>query len=427
MANTYRRRGYVDNTGKKMFIPMNVEGGIWNEHFITTPKFVCIVLIVLAFVVILVTLGNENRNSTVLSYIVYLGIWMFVSSLVLRFIVFEEKFYYKMYKELEKYETTSPALFWNISSIKDTEYGAIVTYSDARIGIFVRMQRDTITGKQDGFDEIHYDAFSDFYHDIVGNKYSFVQMNIMEQAGKDPRLNELSKLVNKNKNPSIQKLMELEIGYIKNITNKSLYESDYFLFYTTDMAKVDVIIDEISECCMELQNGAFTGFEILGSVGIVDLVKEIYAVNYFNATEASLLMFSNQSAGSMVPLIIDGIVWADGNKQKLNNVERSKARRLTSLVIDGTQKSSEISLKKALYKKEDKINGIDLDDALTNVRRESKKVQERKQSKTIIDKKTRTKKQKNTENYNVVHSIDENESFNNAENTMDPNEEYIDF
>ena len=121
MANRARRKNYVDNTGKKMFIPMNVEGGIWNEHFITTPKFVCIVLILLAFVVILMMLGDEQRNSTVLSYVVYLGIWGFISSLVLRFIVFEEKFYYKMYKELEQYETTSPALFWNISSIKDTE------------------------------------------------------------------------------------------------------------------------------------------------------------------------------------------------------------------------------------------------------------------------------------------------------------------
>lgn len=419
MANTSRRRGYTDNTGKKMFIPMNVEGGIWNEHFITTPKFVCIVLIVLAFVAIIIMLGNEDRNSTVLSYAVYLGLWAFVSSLVLRFIVFEEKFYYKMYKELEKYETSSPALFWNISSIKDTEYGAIVTYSDARIGVFVRMQRDTITGKRDGFDEIHYDAFSDFYHDVVGNRYSFVQMNIMEQAGKDPRLNELSKLVTKNKNPSIQKLMELEVGYIKNITNKSLYESDYFLFYTTDMAKVDVILDEISECCLCLQNGAFTGFEILGSIGIVDLVKEIYAVNYFNATDASLMMFSNQSAGSMVPLMIDGIVWADGNKQKLNNVDRAKARRLTSLVIDGTQKVDDISLKKALYKKEDNNNGIDLDDALTNIRRENKKVRNKKQGAGVVGKRPKVNKP------NSVKPT--SESSDNIENTLDPNEDYIDF
>ena len=416
MANRARRKNYVDNTGKKMFIPMNVEGGIWNEHFITTPKFVCIVLILLAFVIILMMLGDEQRNSTVLSYVVYLGIWGFISSLVLRFIVFEEKFYYKMYKELEQYETTSPALFWNISSIKDTESGAIVTFSDGRVGIFVKMRRDTITGKKDGFDEIHYDAFSDFYHDVVGSRYSFVQMNIMEQAGKDPRLNELSKLVTKNSNPSIQKLMEMEIGYIKNITNRSLYESDYFLFYTTDMAKVDSIIDEISECCLGLQNGAFTGFEILGSIGIVDLVKEVYAVNYFNATEASLLMFSNQSAGSLIPLMLDGIVWTDGNKQKLTASERSKARRLTSLVVEGTMTAEELALKEALYKKEVKNSGIDLDDALINVRRESKKAQERRNS-AVFDKKSKRLDSSN----NVQNSSTANN------NTDDQDDEIIDF
>ena len=41
MANVTRRRKYVDSGGG-MFIPMNVEGGTWNEHFITTPKLVTI-------------------------------------------------------------------------------------------------------------------------------------------------------------------------------------------------------------------------------------------------------------------------------------------------------------------------------------------------------------------------------------------------
>ena len=361
MANTDRRKEYTDRNGN-MFIPMNVEGGVWNEHFITTPKFICIVLMVLALVIIIMELAAKEPAASFFQYVFWIGLWLVISSLITRFIIFEEKFYYRMYKEMQKYEITTPAVFWNISSIKDTDNGGIITYSDARVGIIVKLDRDTITGKTSDFKETHYDAISDFYRAINDYKYSFVQMNIMEQAGKDPRLNELSKLVNKSDNSSINKLMELEIGHIKNITNTTLYESDYFLFYTSDLSKVDTIIDDIGECVLKLFDGAFIGYSILGTKEIVDLVKELYGVKYFNATQASLFMFDINGAAGVSPISINSLLWTDGNMQKLTSTEINKLRRITSDVIRETRKQEDVSLKDTLYKVniENKF-GIDLD------------------------------------------------------------------
>lgn len=361
MANTDRRKEYTDRNGN-MFIPMNVEGGVWNEHFITTPKFICIVLMVLALAIIIMELAAKEPAASFFQYVFWIGLWLVISSLITRFIIFEEKFYYRMYKEMQKYEITTPAVFWNISSIKDTDNGGIITYSDARVGIIVKLDRDTITGKTSDFKETHYDAISDFYRAINDYKYSFVQMNIMEQAGKDPRLNELSKLVNKSDNSSINKLMELEIGHIKNITNTTLYESDYFLFYTSDLSKVDTIIDDIGECILKLFDGAFIGYSILGTKEIVDLVKELYGVKYFNATQASLFMFDINGAAGVSPISINSLLWTDGNMQKLTSTEINKLRRITSDVIRETRKQEDVSLKDTLYKVniENKF-GIDLD------------------------------------------------------------------
>jgi len=362
MANSTRRKAYTDRSGN-MFLPMNVEGGTWNEHFLTTPKVACIIGIILAFISIIIYLSSEDVQASLFGYVFYLTIWAILSTLILRFIVFEEKFYYRMYKKLEEHEITTPAIFWDIVAIHDTPEGAIMTYSDARIGIVVKLDRDTITGKSVDFQETHYDAISDFYRAVAENNYSFVQMNIMETAGKDPRLNEVSKLLRKSKNERVCKLMELEIGHIKNMTNKSLYESDYFVFYTKDLQKLDTIIEDLQECLFKLIDGAYTGYTFLSQKEIVDLVKELYGVNYFNSTDASLKMFEDIGSFGVVPFTVDSLVWTDGNVQKLSKSEITKLRTLTSSVLSGAKNSYDIALKDTFYKVDsnNKI-GIDLDE-----------------------------------------------------------------
>ena len=213
MANTSRR--VIDNNGNQ-FIPMNLEGSTWNEHFITSTKFIMIICMGITALLVLLYLTDGRHNW--IEWVVFMGGHFLISLYITRYVIFEEKFYFRMYRQLEKYEVCTPALFWNISSVSDTLDGAIITYSDTRVGVVVRLERDTITGKHVDFEEQHFDAISDFYKQLVTYGYSFVQMNIMESAGNDPRFENLEMLVNKSDNPSIQELMEKEIGYIKTIT-----------------------------------------------------------------------------------------------------------------------------------------------------------------------------------------------------------------
>lgn len=370
MANTKRRKGYTDRNGN-MFVPMNVEGGVWNEHFISTPKFVLIVSMIAGLIGIIYYLA-AGHFGIIFSILLVVG-YLFICLQLTRFVIFEEKFYYHMYKEMQEHEITTPSIFWDIASIKDTEDGAIMTYSDAKIGIIVKIERDTITGKTADFREIHYDAISDFYRELMTNRYSFVQLNVMEQAGKDPRLNELNKLVHKSTNPNINKLMEIEVGHIKNITHRSLYETDYFVFYTHDISKMDSIFGDITECIIKLLDGAYTGYHVLDSKEIVDLVKDQYGVNYFNATEASLLMFNNSAALKVPPFSIYGIIWKDGMEQKLKDVEKIRLQNLASSVLKEDKKQEGVSFKKTLYRKESENRiGIDFDELSTASIQQSK-------------------------------------------------------
>lgn len=421
MANSKRRENFTDKNGN-MLIPINVEGGQYNEHFMTTPKLVCIAMIICAFCYIIYV--STHPMAPLITWIVRLGLWLFVTTLIVRFIIFEEKFYYRMYLELKDNEITTPAMFWNIASIKDTDEGALITYADAKIGIMVKVDRDTITGKTPDFKETHYDAISDFYRDVVTQKYNFVQMNIMEQAGKDPRLAELSKVVYKSDNPNIQKLMEMEVGHIKNITHTSLYESDYFLFYTTDVTKMETIIGDITESIFKLLDGAYISYKILSSKEITDLVKEEYGVNYFNSTEASLVMYSNNVNSTINPFNITGIVWANGEEQTLNNREISKLRNITSSVIKETISLKDVSLKKAIYRKDDKNKvGVDFNSLSKSTRR--RPIQQNK-NQQIQNNKTQQIDNTNNIGYNQQNNVDnyEQQNYNMQYNQQNNNAEY---
>lgn len=346
MANTSRR--YIDKNGK-MFIPMNVEGGSWDEHFITTPKLVCIVAMIAAAVLIGASLYDIVAPAR--SYIMCYAIWFVACFYITRFFIFEEKFYYKMYKQLKQSEITTPAIFWDIASIKDTPNGAVLTYSDAKIGVLIRLERDTITGKAPEFKETHYDAISDFYKQVMLNRYNFVQLNIMEQAGNDPRLEELDKLLYNTDNPNIRALMERQVGYIKNITHHTLYESDYFLFYTSDLTKIDTIIDEAIDMIYLILDGAYIGYRVMNARDIIEFVKEEYGVKYFNYTEATLAMFKNQGIHTKNPFSIAEIRYADGDIQEITQTDIIRINKLTSDVLNGAVDLDKMSLKDTLYPK----------------------------------------------------------------------------
>ena len=137
MANTKRREKYTDRNNN-MFIPMNVEGGVQSDSFFTSNKLLALILIFIGFVVDLAFVSSKGFNG--FGKFLFLGGYIVLSTFVIRYIVFEEKFYYKMYKLLKQYEICDPGLFWNIISIKETDEGATINYADGKVGVLISVQ-----------------------------------------------------------------------------------------------------------------------------------------------------------------------------------------------------------------------------------------------------------------------------------------------
>lgn len=337
MANTDRR--IIDDSGKQ-FIPMNMEGTLGDDNFITMPKLLTLAAIV-GSIVGWMTL-SESSGYTLVARVIGLIVILFIDSLLFRYIVLEEKLYYKMYEELKQGAVIKAYKFWNIASRQNTGEGIVMTYNDTKLGVIVKVERGVITGKSEDCAEDHFDAVSDFIKELNNRRIKRVAMNIMEPSGKDERLEELDKLCNTTDNNNINRLVELSVSHIKNISNNTLIDAEYYLLYTEDIMEQERFLEDVEACMDVLMGGMFSGYHILGIDGdreINEFAKQINNVEYFNIEEASAKVYNaayniggdikvveiNMANGKIIHVDArDSIIIREGNDNVMDNILDNK-------------------------------------------------------------------------------------------------------
>jgi hypothetical protein len=330
-----------------MFIPMNVEGGGYDENFFSTPKLITVGLLVLVLVILIATLASPENRLSALGKVLAVLFYLFIASFVVRYVIFEERYYFKMYKKMLANQNPTTAVFWRIAAIRDTARGGILRYSDGKYGAILKLERDSIIGKNSEFRESHFDALSDFYKEVALRKLAFVQLNMMERADNDSRIPALDTLILNEPNANLRKVLQLELGYIKNRSRETLYETDYILVYTTKLERVDSLISDIQSCASILLDGAYSGFEILGQREIIDLHKEIFGIGYFNLSEASINTF-NEVGAKKKAITLKALKLTNGRTVELTKRDTDIINRLLKRVEDGEVDISDISVLKAL-------------------------------------------------------------------------------
>lgn len=335
------------NEQGRMFIPMNVEGGGYDENFFSTPKLITAGFLVLALVILIATLVSPDNRLSVLGKVLVVLLYLFIASFVVRYVIFEERYYFKMYKKMLANQNPTTAVFWRIAAIRDTVRGGILRYSDGKYGAILKLERDSIIGKNSEFRESHFDALSDFYKELALRKLAFVQLNMMERADNDSRIPALDTLILNEPNANLKKVLQLELGYIKNRSRETLYETDYILVYTTKLERVDSLISDLQACASILLDGAYSGFEILGKREIIDLHKEIFGIGYFNLSEASINTF-NEVGAKKKAITLKALKLTNGRTVELTKRDTDIINRLLKRVEDGEVDISDISVLKAL-------------------------------------------------------------------------------
>lgn len=346
----------------KMFIPMNVEGGGYDERFFNTTKILTVVGMAVGWVVV-VTWLNSLQNATFVFKLGTIAVMLFISSLLVRFVVFEESYFYKMYKKTLTYSDPTSDVFWNISSIKDTANGSILLFSDLKIGVLVKLKRGSIIGKNQDFMEQHYDAVSDFLSEIVGRGYMFVHLNMMERADNDDRLDKLASKVASTSNQNMKKLLELQVGHLRNTTRNSLYESDYYLIYTDRAERFDNITRDVEDCLEYVLNGSYNGYYELDKRETIEVHKELIGVSYFDYNSATVNTFREFQIDDTPAVTIKRINLASGSVVDISKSDDALLRKIAKEIDYGN--STDINVMKMLAQSKNNDyrlrSGIDLD------------------------------------------------------------------
>lgn len=351
MANTERRKTAKDG---KMFIPMNMQGSSGKEYFITVPKLA--MMCGLAFLSY-VTIGwASNSNLNILGWALVIIFDFFIIQYITRKYILEEDYFYDIYVKTKQLKEATPDLMWRIPFISHTEDGDVAVYDDMKVACVLQLERDTIVGKAEDSSEKHYDAWSDFYKELHSKNLSFVQLNLMEPSGKDPRLNTLALTAGNVRNTGVRFALELEMGHLKRISNAMLSEFEYFVIYSNTVSNVNKLIPDVVECSYALLNGAYSSVKVLTEKEIYDIPKSMSNVKFFDGIQAQMNVYLNDNRKTPEILKIKQIRTRQDGIIQITDKDKKTLDKLASLVDAGELEYGEWSVKRALEGNISKLN-----------------------------------------------------------------------
>ena len=300
--------------------------------------------------------------------------------------------------------------------LPDTLDGSILVYGDMKIGCVLRLERDTIVGKAEESSEKHFDAWSDFYRELHSKNLNFIQMNVMEPSGKDPRLNTLGVTASNASNANIRMALELEMGHLKRISNAMLSEFEYILVYSKQLSRMDTLTDDIIECTYSLLDGAYASVKILNEKEIYELPKSLFNTLFFNGIQAQINVYKSENVTIPEIMKIYRLTDDSNNKYDIGDKENTVLDKLSTLVNNDELHFGEWSVKDALEGNIEKVNkfndkklGSDEADDEEDKALEKKKKKVKKEKKKPLRKDK--KHNKNAKNNQIEEAVNESDEL----------------
>lgn len=335
----------TDKNNGKVFFPMNVEGGV-EDGFFTPLKLVTTIVYGLILMVDFMSISEAGASKT--TWLIHITISILVGQLLLRYILLNEKYYFKNFKKLTMHKVTTPDIFWEVVNVQDTDDGGIIVFSDMKIACIIKLERDTIIGRDSDFREVHYDALSEFFKELNIKEFKWVRMDIMESAEKDDRLKCLDDVVASCSNKNISKLVEMHLGYLKVIARNTLYESEYYMIYTNQSSRIDTIMSDVNECAYKLLDGAYSKFSVLKSEEVYQMPLELYNIKLFNAKSAMLRVFNKTGESREKTFTIKSIILKDDSEIDVKERENLIIEKLASYKKEGKLITGKWTVREAL-------------------------------------------------------------------------------
>ena len=259
-------------------------------------------------------LGTAMNNSAEIYIRVFAPFLVFYIGLfMMRFFVFHELWYSDIYEGLleSDYELKLDDI-WQIFDI-DFEYPYIAYFKNGYKGIFVRMEKDAITGKPDEAMFDHYEAVGDAYNVAHALNMNIVHIDYMDNVGNDSRLQKMYDDLAFVENPDMHEMLIDIYSHLQDEMSRNYASFDIYLFLTRD--NVNNFVYNMQAVCNRMLGGNFITYKVLDRYEIAKVCVALFNLHEFSIVDACENVLQNESSSGIIPI---SLTHGDGSVEEFN-------------------------------------------------------------------------------------------------------------
>lgn len=302
-----------------------------------------IIIVVVGILLTGITLNHdiEILKKCLLDFLIF-----YVGLVVLRFIIFRELYFSDIYEELLESDLVMDITqIWQIFEVGN-EYPYICYYKNGYKGIFVKMEKGTVTGKTIENEFIHYDAIGEAYNLAHALNMNIIHIDYMDNVGKDIRLQKLYEKSNEISNPDMQMMMidiynnwqaEMSINYASY---------DIYLFLTRD--KLESFVYNMQNVVGAMLGGNYITYRVLNRNDLSSLCTALFNLHTFSVNDACEQALVHNTHNDIVPIKVTHL---DGSVDILNKTKDERRFELEERV----RKQKEAKEEQKARKKKEKL------------------------------------------------------------------------
>ena len=244
---------------------------------------------------------------------------LYIGLFILRFFVFRELWFSDVYETLKAtdYDLKLDQI-WQIFDI-DFEYPYICYFKNGYKGIFVRMEKDAITGKVDDAQFDHYSAIGDAYNVAHSLNMNIVHIDYMDNVGNDIRMQKLYDDLVFVENPDMQEMLIDIYSNLQDEMSQNYASFDIYLFLTRD--KLNNFVYNMQTVCNYMLGGNFITYKVLDRFEISRVCVALFNLHDFSIVEACENVLSGVEHHGVIPIKVKH---GDGTEEIFNKTTAEK-------------------------------------------------------------------------------------------------------
>lgn len=247
---------------------------------------------------------------TIFQKIMYILGSFILATLIVRFLIMREPYFFKKREELLKNDFKFPySTFWNIYEITNN-YPYICRYVNGLKSIFVVFDKDVIVGREDDNDYNHYEAISEAYLQMYKRGIDCMHIDYMDTVGKDERVLSLFDLAENVENQNLKEVLTRIYDNVEDIMQHSYASYDVYCFFYN--GKDELFLDELEVVINAFLDANYIRYRILNKEEIGLLVKSIMNIDKFSVNYASEKLFTDSGGTHYLKPI-----WVERNGERM--------------------------------------------------------------------------------------------------------------